>query len=107
MTQRRWQPGDDLMLDGIRYRVTNGRKGPTDLKLEMRAPDLWLPAPMSAGFVLADFFHENEDGLYPPPRYEGGDMFLAWCALAALHGWRRPFNKLEQARATRHREELR
>lgn len=88
MSDRRWQAGDDFWCDGIRYRVIEGRKGPDDLRLERRVDGEWRPVKMESGFMLADFFFENEQVLYPRAKgHRGGFEYLRALQDATRHGW--------------------
>lgn len=88
MTDRRWQNGDFGELHGLRWRVRTGAKHPEDLVLEINVEGYWLAVSMTLGFLLADFFFQNEDVLYPPSQgYRGGYKYLNDCKVAALHGW--------------------
>jgi hypothetical protein len=53
---------------------------------------------MEVGLMLADFFHANEQHLFPPHNgYSGGNAYLAACAKAARDGWRVPAGELREA----------
>jgi hypothetical protein len=50
----------------------------------------WVPVPMAVGALLADFFYENEDVLYPPgPNVLGGRKYIRYVKHAAIHGWQK------------------
>lgn len=80
---RRWTARRRFNVDGVWFRVVPGKKSPDDLKLEMLVPKRnvdgsvgtkWLAVHMSLGALLADFFYENEDILFPPEDgYKGGE----------------------------------
>lgn len=94
---RRWEVGLTIRLPNApTFRVVNGDKKPGDLRLEWwsSARRLWLPVQMSAAALITDFFYENEDHLYPPPRYMGGPYFMGYLAIAAAEGWQRADRKL-------------
>lgn len=86
---------------GVQYRVVEGRKGPTDLRLDVRT-DGWIAAPMALGFILADFFRQNEDRLYPPQYgWRGGGKYMSAVIASAKHGWRRTVADLNAEKAER------
>ena len=88
MTGRRWFEGDYLTLPGVpEIHVERGVKHPEDLRLKWHTSEGWTAVPMCAGFVLADFFWENENVLYPRGRGLGGEMYLRQLAWAGRHGW--------------------
>lgn len=54
---------------------------------------------MAAGFLMADFFKENEDVLYPLERgFRGGQMYLDFCQGAVYVGWRAATHQLNEQR---------
>ena len=88
MTERRWKAGDEGYCNEIRYRVVTGRKGPDDLRLDLFINGDWQPAKMEIGFLMADFFFENEHALYPRARgYRGGFEYLKALQDASRYGW--------------------
>lgn len=89
LSERRWRPdGEPFWCDGIQYRVVPGRKGPDDMRLEKHLNGEWQPVRMEAGFMLADFFFENEHVLYPRAKgYRGGFEYLKAIQFAAQNGW--------------------
>lgn len=95
---RRWKEGDTAEVSGLKFRVVKGYKGPDDLRLEVFINNDygdWVPVPMNLGFVLADFFGENEDHLYPPEQgYAGGNYYVNHLYLARKHGWEYAQNRL-------------
>lgn len=95
LSERRWQAGDNFWCDGIRYRVVEGRKKPGDLRLERRIDGEWQPVRMESGFMLADFFFENEHVVFPrADGYRGGYEYLKELHNAARHGWEATQRKL-------------
>ena len=99
---RRWRDGDTGTLDGVRYRVVRGAKGPDDLRLDWLIGGKWRAVHMRVAAMLADFFYENEDALYPPPRYKGGRKVLTYLRHAGLHGWEKAEAGLRVERNTTH-----
>ena len=58
------------------------------MRLEKRLDGEWQPVRMEAGFMLADFFFENEQELYPRAKgYRGGFEYLKAVQNAARYGW--------------------
>lgn len=101
---RRWSPSE-FELDGLRWRVVKGRKSPDDLRLEHMTPRGWRPTAMALVFMLTDFWYENEDLLYPKPRYQGAEYLLKAIRRAALNGHQSETDRLEgEKRRKRERE---
>jgi len=101
---RRWGAGDWLEIDGVRFRVCVGRKAPDDLRLEWLTENGWRPVSMMAGALLADFFWENEEHLYPQANgYLGGNKYLKYLRHAAIHGYGRAEAGLRAERVARPR----
>ncbi len=98
MTGRRFEVGAKFVLAGITFRVERGSK-PTsngvDQRLDWLTPDGWRAVPMAVGYLLADFFTDNEDILYPPGSVSsqggtcvGGEKYMRALRRAKNHGWR-------------------
>jgi hypothetical protein len=91
---RRWKPGDEIEVDGVRFRVVAGKKTPNggmgqDLRLDWWTGGRWQAVGMGVGFLLADFFFENEEVLYPQALgHLGGKKYLRFVKHAAERGWR-------------------
>lgn len=70
-------------LDGVRYVVEEGRKGPLDLVLR-----LWFPGggllPMSLLAVGADFLAENEDAIHRDYWQDDGPTHLRKFLVCAM-----------------------
>ena len=96
------------MIAGVPFRVVPGRKAPGDLRVEWGTSDsTWTAVPMSAAFLLTDFFCENEDWLAqfnPHWRYTGTEWFLKEQAGAARLGWKQAAERVDEQR--KRREEL-
>lgn len=94
---RRWEAGYNGTASGISYRVVQGRKSADDLRLEFRVNGEWRPVAMDIGFLLADFFFENEHVLYPRSQgYRGGWKYIQALQRAALDGWEAALSDLDQ-----------
>lgn len=92
---RRWHAGWRGWVDNIEYRVVPGRKSGEDLRLEHYVQGEWMAVAFEGGFLLADFFCQNEDGLFPRAEaYAGGSKYLAYCYWAACSGWEAPAKKV-------------
>lgn len=94
-------------MDGVRFRVTEGRKAAGDLRMEwLGASGEWQPMTFLPVFALCDFFYENEDVLYPPPA-KGGDYFRQAVCFAMRDGWRIQADRLrgEKSDAARRKRE--
>lgn len=64
----------------------------------------WRSIPMIAVAMMTEFFWENEDVLYPPPRFKGGAYFFEYLRDACERGYLRADSKLkEERRAKRQR----
>jgi hypothetical protein len=97
----------EVVSYGVHYRVRQGRKGQTDLILDIRT-DGWVPAPMNLGFLLSDFFQQNEDRLYPPAAGgQGGGYYRRELDYAAQFGWRACVAKLKRERERREAQKKR
>lgn len=101
---RRWQPYDTGEVDGVRFRVVPGVKKPGDLRMDWWLEGRWVPAPMSWGALLGDFFYDNEQFLYPPMpnnRLKGGEKYVLFVRHAGRHGWRSAMAGLRAEKAMR------
>ena len=88
MTRRRFFNGWGSEISGIHFRVVQGQKSPNDLKIEWLTAFGWRPIEMDAAALLADFFYENEEALYPQTNgYKGGQKFWEFLRHAMRHGW--------------------
>lgn len=106
---RRWEPRE-FELDGLRWRVVLGRKesrvpGEVDLRLEHMTPNGWRPTAMALLFMLADFWYENEDILYPRPRWQGADYLLRAVRRATQNGYESEITRLEDEKAAKRARE--
>lgn len=91
--------GDHWDIGGVEARIVTGRKGPDDLRLDLRARE-FVPVKMSLGFLFADFFAQNEGVLYPTKDgFQGGDLYLHYLKGAVLLGWEAVAEQLEIERA--------
>lgn len=107
LSTRRWKVGDKGMVSGIPYRIVQGRKAADDLVIELYANGRWRRVGMEVGFLLADFFADNEDRvLYPNDRARrvaagGGEYYMSECWRAVKDGWQSAAQKLRLERAAR------
>lgn len=84
---RHFYDGWQEEVDGIWFRAVAGYKGPDDLRLEWYRSGEWWPVSMVVGAMMADFFCENEDYLYPPGQgHQGRAKYLTYLARAAQDG---------------------
>lgn len=74
--------------EGFWFRVRKGRKGPQDEVLDCWNGIAWVPIKMSLQYMMGRFIYQNEDKLYPPPTFQGGEMFLDQFSKAAREDWR-------------------
>lgn len=103
---RRFADGEQGELRcGFEYRVITGRKGPTDLVLQLRGDSTFRHVPMELGFLITDFFVENESELYREDfRYEGGRFYLRKLREVITRGWRPVALELDRDREVRRRK---
>jgi len=100
--------GDDGDIGGIRWRIVQGNKGPTDLILELEGRTGFAPARMALGGLMADFFYQNEERLYPRTfGYRGGELYLDFLRVALRRGWRQAHLELEAEREKRRLRNMR
>lgn len=72
------------------------------LELYDSAVGYWRPVKMELGFVLADFFYENEERLYPQhQRFMGGQYYLQACYNATIFGWQDARERTDKERVER------
>lgn len=90
MNTRMFSAGQSGVAGGVEYRILEGRKqsrsGLPDLRIDLRSRS-WVPVGMPLLFLLYDFLCENEDVLYPPPQYQGGEMLTRFLEGARQVGW--------------------
>lgn len=85
---RRFRSGDGGEIGGIPWRIVTGMKSEDDLRMDIQVGEKWVAVKMDLGFLMADFFYENENVLYPPSQgFRGGQMYLDFCRGAAYMGW--------------------
>jgi hypothetical protein len=70
-------------------RVVKGKKAEDDLRFEWQVPGgEWRAVTMAAGGIMADFWYENEDVLYPPSAgFLGGEKYAQYLDQAMREGW--------------------
>ncbi len=95
--------GEKFELGGMWFRVGQGAKGPDDLVLSVwtRLPGQdgeWRPVEMRIVGMAHAFFCENEDRLYPPPRFLGAECWRAFLRLCE-GDWLGASKKLAQEKA--------
>lgn len=87
--ERRWRSGIIYQSpEGLRFRVVQGKKSPDDLRVDVAVAGSWRPVRMELLFFLMDFFFENEEYLYPPPKFKGGLKILNAARTASMRGYR-------------------
>ena len=87
-----WRAGMHGQYQGFQWRTSPGYKGRGDLRLDIRTRnqrrDDWCAVPMALGFLLADFFYDNEERVHPPRLYfRGGEYYLDHLLDAVCDGW--------------------
>ena len=92
---------------GVEYRVVSGKKGPQDLRLDIRVGGGdWVSAPMGLGFLMHDFFFQNESKQYAQDyRFQGGAKYVNACLEAVRDGWRKPYSTLMADRERKRRRD--
>lgn len=95
---RRFAVGYQTTISGITFRVEQGRKSEDDRVLEWLTDRGWRPIDMAVGFLLVDFFYENEHELYPPP-LEGGEYYRRFEEKAVQKGWQAALAQLQAEKA--------
>jgi hypothetical protein len=101
MNPRRFNAGDQFEIDGVNYRVVKGRKAVEDLRLDWWQDGRWRPVTLDHVGLIVDMIAENENVLYPPPRFKGGGMVIQFCMTAHREGWHAARNLLHQQRANK------
>lgn len=96
-----FEEGQSGVVGGIPWRIRKGRKMDGDLIVDLLAPDGWHPVKMSLVGLLTQFFYENEQRLYPPPRFRGGEFFVAFLRGCIRIGWSDASAMLEDQRRRR------
>lgn len=99
---RRFAAGFAVTEAGLPFRVVVGRKAPADLRIEWLTPSGWRAVTMGAGALLAAFFCENEDVLYPPPA-AGGRYYMRFLEQAVSEGWEAATKRLAEERQAKER----
>lgn len=105
MTQsRRWKAETRVNVKGVDLRISQGTKGPEDLRMEMWHQGRWVPVHMALALAMVDFFAENERHLQdwrPHWRQNGDRYFLSKCVQATVRGWRAVADELDDYRRRR------
>lgn len=79
-------PGDCIEIGGVHLRFVQGAKAPNDVRLDIFVPD-WTAVSMKLGYVMADFYAQNERILYPARGDQAGDRYIIACQGAQRLGW--------------------
>lgn len=96
--------GPVIRINGLMFRVLRGEKPDRlgsyggDQLIEVKTPQGWKPVEMRMVGMLHAFFCENEDHLYPPPRWLGRDYWHAWLELCE-EDWQAADKKLAREKA--------
>ena len=99
---RRWQAGWTYVVAGLPLRVVPGRKSSDDLVMQWRVNGEWWSIPMAATAIIADFWYENEDVLYPPTRgFLGGRKYTRYLRKAIEEGWESAEAELQSEKAAK------
>ena len=97
---RRFSVGDTFFEDGMWFRVSKGRKGPDDLRMDWFTPEGWRPFTFRPLFLATDFLTENEEYLYPWPA-AGGRYLLTQLSLVQRSGWLAACERLAAEKAAK------
>ncbi len=100
---RQFTVGDRFSLGGLSFKVVPGKKRPDDLVVEVFVPEVhasgeWRPVEMRIAGMLHAFFCENEERLYPRPRFLGAECWKMWLRLCEAD-WRNADKKLAREKA--------
>lgn len=94
--------GQEYDIGGVRLRIRQGRKGPDDLVLDIEGYAGYVPVRMTLGALMADFFFQNEERLYPQEfNFEGGNRYVRFIHRAIAIGWENAAAQLARERALR------
>lgn len=112
--ERRFQAGQTFTFDGITFRVQQGDKRTAegvegvDLRLDWYTPDgRWVAIGMGTVAFMADFLFENEQVLFPPPRYQGDGKFWTFLRHAMKHGHDKAIAGLEAEKSMKQQQMFR
>ncbi len=87
--ERRFNSGDEFTLDGIDFRISEGRKdrGSGDYVIEWETRTGWRKMSLMSLWIMCRFIYENENLLYPVsnPRFRGGERFQEDTQYAMRH----------------------
>lgn len=92
-----FKPGDNFELGGVHFRFVQGRKDPDDVRMDLLIPR-WVPVSMKLGYVMADFYAQNERVLYPYRGDKAGDRYIIACQVAQFAGWEEAAAQLDYER---------
>lgn len=116
----RWERTDTFEVGGLYFHVVPEReaasskklKGNGHMVLEVWQPEGWLPdgrwnskgrwipLPMDVGFLLADFWCNEEDAMYERASGNlGGDKYMRYCWDAYYKGWEHAASNMELDKA--------
>ena len=117
--KRRWQVRAPFRQFGLLWRILPGRKPcpacavlgkpcPHDRVLQWLTDEQrWVSIQMGAGALLADFFYENEEVLYPSRLGKmGGKKYLQFLMHAVEHGYEAAYEVLELEKRTKRLREV-
>lgn len=94
----KFEPGDQFPVGGYTHvRFVQGDKAAEDVRMEMLVPQ-WCKVSMKLGFVLADFYAQNERVLYPGLGQRAGDKYITFCRAAQFLGWEAAAEQLDLER---------
>jgi hypothetical protein len=112
MTERRFHEGDTFSIPPMEYRLVQGKKSPDDLRLDWRwvganGRSMWQPISLDQVAFIVDALADNENVLYPPPRYDGGARVLSFVRMAYRDGYERALASLHQERQNKANKDAR
>jgi hypothetical protein len=95
----RFEPGLQFPVAGYtHFRFVQGDKAAKDVRMEIFIPQ-WTKVSMKLGFVLADFYAQNERVLYPYLGNKAGARYISFCRGAQSVGWEAAAEQLDLERA--------
>lgn len=93
-----FEPGTALELGGVHFRFVQGVKAADDVRMDILVPR-WTKVSMKLGYVMADFYAQNERVLYPHRGDKAGERYIYACKGAQLLGWEHAADHLDFERA--------
>lgn len=102
---RRFTAGMAGDIGGVQWRVVQGKKSPSDLRLDICCPQ-FVPVKMDVGFLFADFYADNErvlaaEGYLTGVAPDAGARYITFLKGAQFAGWEVAADQLHLERAAK------